>query len=230
MSVAQQGKPSASAPSAAPPPRRRPLAAILAALVVVLALGAAALWIAADRIAGWPFDSTETIDRSGPAVLLTLTDLAEHRAATGRFQVIVDLERDVPVVPRQIAGERVLFVAQGSVDATVDFAELGPETVEVSEDRTRVEVQLPRARLSEPTVDPEDSYVFERSRGLLDRLGSVFADNPSAERELYLAAEERLAEAAAESDLLEAAERNTTSMLTGLLGSLGFTDVEVAYR
>jgi hypothetical protein len=218
------------------PPTRSPrspwrwIAGILIVVMATLAALAAVVWFSFDQLGSLlPFGETGTVDRSQGAVLLTLSDLSEFTAASGRFQVIIDIERDVPVVPRQIAGERVLFVAQGSVDAAVDFSELGPGTVRIDDARERVVLDLPHAELTEAQVDPEASYVFARERGILDRIGGVFSDNPTSERELYLTAEEKLATAAEESDLVEQAERNTTAMLQGLLGSLGFHDITVNY-
>jgi hypothetical protein len=72
--------------------------------------------------------------------------------------------------------------------------------------------------------------VYDRDRGVIDRLGSIFSEDPSIERDLYPLAEEKLAEAARDgSGLLERAERNTRQMLEGLLRSLGFTSIEVTF-
>ncbi|HUP24648.1 MAG TPA: DUF4230 domain-containing protein [Thermoanaerobaculia bacterium] len=204
---------------------------LLAALVLLMALGLGVLLAVLEltqRLSN-PF-ATETVDRTGPAVLEALEDLSEYRAATGHFEVILDVEEDAPFLPSALRGERTLFVAVGSVEATVDFAGLDDEAVYVSEDRSAVVIRLPAAQLGDARVDPESSYVFERRRGLLDRLGSVFSDNPTSERELYLEAEERLAEAAEETDLLPLAEANTRNMLETLLRSLGFTDIRIAFE
>jgi hypothetical protein len=72
--------------------------------------------------------------------------------------------------------------------------------------------------------------VFSRERGLLDRLGSVLSDNPTSERELYRLAQEKMAAAAAESDLVGRAEQNTRAMLESMLRSLGYRDVTVTFR
>ena len=123
-----------------------------------------------------------------------------------------------------------LFVAAGNVDAGVDFSGLTAEAVTVSSDRRAVTVALPHARLSRPRVDPARSYVYERDRGVLDRVGSVFSDNPTSERPLYLLAEQRLAAAArGDSGIVERAEQNTRAMLEQLLGALGFTEVEIVF-
>lgn len=201
--------------------------AALALVVLLVVLGMAVLPRMLPSLPN-PF-GVERVDRSGPAVLQALEDLSEYHAATGRFQVILDVEDDASFLPSALRGERTLFIAAGSVDAVVDFDAVGPDAVELSEDRTRATISLPPARLAEPHIDPERSYVYERQRGLLDRVGSLFSDEPTSDRELYLLAEERLAEAAAETDLTDAAERNTSAMLTALLGSLGFTDVDVRF-
>jgi hypothetical protein len=78
-------------------------------------------------------------------------------------------------------------------------------------------------------VDPQESYVASRDRGVLNRLGGVFSDNPTSERELYLAAERKIAVAAQTAGLQKRAEDNTRSMLTGLLGTLGYTDVHIEF-
>ena len=210
--------------------RRRAFAAIGLVALAIVALLAALAWFGIQQLTSWlPFAETQTVNRTQGAVLLALDDLAEFHASTGRFQVIVDIERDVSGVPTQIAGERVLFVAQGSVDATVDFSQLDTASVHVDEPGQSVVIELPRAELSDAVVDPDASYVFDRQRGLLDRLGGIFTDSPTSERQLYLAAEEELARAAAESELVEQGQRNTTAMLQSLLGSLGFADITVTY-
>ena len=213
--------------------RRRP-GGLLGTVAVVLLVAAAALGVArlGDLLPDLrnPF-ATETVDRTGPAVLKALADLHEYRAASGSYQVIVDLERDAKYLPPSLKGERTLFVGVGSVDASVDFGGISPASVQMSPDRRSVTVTLPRAQLSEARIDPGRSYVYERRRGLLDRLGAVFSDNPASERELFVLTEQRLeAAAAAEPGLVVRAEENTRTMLEGLLGTLGFTQVVVNFE
>lgn len=176
----------------------------------------------------WPFGSEE-VDRTGPVLLTSLTDLEEYHAATGSFQVVVDVERDDGWLPSVLSGERTIFLATGEVDAVVDFTGLGTGAVEVSEDGETVTISLPPARLDEADVDLESSRVLSRDRGVLDRVGGIFSDNPTSEREVSARAEDELDAAAADSDLLERAEENTTEMLTGLGKALGFSEVIVRY-
>lgn len=175
-----------------------------------------------------PFE-TETTDRSQPAVLRSIEPLSEFRAATANLEVIVEVEQDT-ILPSFLKGERVLFVAAGTVDAGVDFSDLGADAIEVDEDRTEVTITLPAARLFEARVDPDRSRVFDRDRGVIDRLESVFEDSPTEDRSLFVLSERKLSEAAAaDPELLATAERNTRSMLEGMLRGLGFQRVTIRF-
>ena len=216
-------------PAPDPPPRRFPTGLVVLGVVILggfLFVG----WVR-DLIPdfGNPF-TTETIDRSGPAVLKSIQNLQDYRAASGHFEVIVDVEQDTRFVPSSIKGQRVLFVAIGSVDAGVNLSGLDESAVEVSDNRRSVSIELPPATLREPELDLERSYVYDRDRGAIDRIQSLLGDDAGVEPELYTLAEEKLANAARDgSGLLARAEQNTRQMLEGLLLALGFTRVEVRF-
>jgi hypothetical protein len=175
-----------------------------------------------------PFERTR-VDRSAPALLQRLEDLSEYRAASAQLQELIDIEEDTRFVPSLISGERTSFLAFGTVDAVVDFSSLGSGAVTVDDERTTVAVRLPRATIDDVKVDPKQSRVLDRERGVLDRLGSVFSDSPTSERGLYLLSEEKLKTAAASSGLRARAELNTKRMLTALFRSLGFTDITITF-
>ena len=220
-------------PPPSPPPERprRDVPWGLIALAVIV-LGTA--WMV-DRVADvFPdFDTPfaeETIDRTGPAVLKSIRDIGEYRAASGDFEVIVDLEQDT-TLPDELLGERTLFVAAGSVDAGVNLGAVDDEAVEVSDDRRSATITLPPARLFEPEVDQSRSYVYERDRGLFNRIGDFFSDGGESQREVTLLAEQKLREAAQRgAGLVPRAEENTREMLTSLLTALGFTEVEIRFE
>ncbi|MYQ52466.1 MULTISPECIES: DUF4230 domain-containing protein [unclassified Streptomyces] len=170
-----------------------------------------------------------TTDRSGPAVLKAVQDMSAYQAASGDFQVVVDLEKDTKFLPDAVRGTRTLYVGAGTVAASVDLGGVAEDGVKVDEDRTEAELRLPHAVLSKPALDPDRSYAVSKQRGLLDRLGDLFSDNPGSEQAVNKLAARRIAEAAEESGLTTRAEKNTTSMLQGLLGSLGFEKVTVRY-
>jgi hypothetical protein len=60
---------------------------------------------------------TETKDRSGPTLLQSIQDMSRYDAASGNFQVVVDLEKDSKYLPDAIRGTRTLSVGAGTVDA-----------------------------------------------------------------------------------------------------------------
>ena len=215
--------------SSAPAPRRRRRVPLR---LVAAGAAAAVLVPVGMQVAGWlpedPFGRDE-VDRSTTPLLLALEDLQEYHAATGTFQVVVDREVDTRYVPSAISGERVQLLATGTADAYVDFSALDAGAVTLSGDGTTATIELPAPRLDDVRIDPEESRVLDRDRGLVERIGDAFEDDPVDDSALYAMAEDRLAAAAAESDLRERAEDNTRDMLTGLARSLGVQQVEVTF-
>jgi len=200
-------------------------------LLIVLSLVGSFVWV---RGVLPDFDNpfaAETVDRTQPAVLQSLQDIGEYRAASANYELLVDLEQDTDL-PAALLGERTLFVAVGSVDAGVDLRAIGPDAVSLSSDGAGVTVTLPAAEVYDAQLDLGRSYVYERDEGLLNRIGGVFSGDGGGgyEQEVMVVAEERLNEAArANGDLAERAEENTATMLESLLRSLGFERVEIRF-
>ncbi|MCD9874450.1 DUF4230 domain-containing protein [Streptomyces guryensis] len=172
---------------------------------------------------------TQTHDRSGPALLQSIQDMSRYDAASGNFQVVVDLEKDTKYLPDAIRGSRTLYIGAGTVDAYVDLGKVGKDDVAVNGDRTSATLRLPHAALGKPALDPDRSYAVSKQRGLLDRLGDLFSDNPNSEQAVQKLAVKHIGDAAKDSGLTARAETNTTDMLDGLLRSLGFKEVHVSY-
>jgi hypothetical protein len=220
-------------PPAPPPPPDRPHRRIpwrlLAVGAAIVALVVAVDW-ARDLLPDFdnPF-AERTVDRTQPAVLQSIQDVGEYRAAAGNYQVVVDLEHDTDL-PSELLGTRTLFVAVGSVDAGIDLRRIEADAVDVSDDGRAVTITLPHARLYEAEIDLSKSYVFEREEGVLNRIGNLFTGSDDYERELMLVAERRMNEAArANGDLARRAEENTAQMLESLVRSLGFERVDVRF-
>jgi uncharacterized protein DUF4230 len=207
---------------------RRGVVGSVVGVTVVLLVALLALFGLA-RLTHWPFGSEER-DRSGPAVLTAMRDLSEYHAATGQYQVVIDIQQDAKFLPDVIKGKRTIFLAIGSVDSYVDFRKLGDDAVSVSADRKSVSITLPPAQLSKPNVDPDQSRVLNQDLGLIDRLGNLFSDQPNPQnQQMYQLAEQRLADAAKQVGLQKRAEDNTKATLDKLLRSLGFTTVTITY-
>ena len=176
-----------------------------------------------------PF-ATDTVDRTGPAVLDAVVELQELRVASANLQVVVDVEKDVRNVPSWLKGQRTVIVAAGTVDATVDLGALNDADVMLSEDRRSVTLTVPRPKLGEARLDMERSHVVARERGIVDRVEGALGDGAD-DQALYVIAEQRLdAAAAADDRLIEKAEASTRATITALLRDLGFDEVRIAFR
>jgi hypothetical protein len=202
-------------------------------------LGAVAIAVAATMVVGLglltgllnignPF-TTQTIDRTPPIVLRRLESLSSYRGASANFEVNVDVEKKHRFIPSVIAGERTVLLAVGSVEAVVDFGDIDASRVVQSGGGERVVVTLPHARTLRAVVDPNQSHVATRDRGLADRIGGAFTDSPTSEQPLYRLAVQKMNKAAGSSGVTARAERNTTKMLQGLLGKLGYGQITVRY-
>lgn len=208
---------------------RRRWMKVLAGGAAVVALVPFGAQVAA--VPGWsnPFEQ-RTVDRSPAPLLTAMRDVAQFRAATGTFQVLVDLERDTPNVPAVISGERTTFFATGRVDSVVDFSALDGRHVVVSPDRLVVTISLPAPTLEPAIIDPAQSRVVGQERGIVERVTGVFDQAPRSDQELYLLAASKLDAAARTSDLPARAEESTRSMLTNLGTSLGYHRVTVLFE
>lgn len=209
-------------------PRQRPagtspVTAVLLALVLlaVVSIGVIAL---VD-----PFAS-ETVDRSGPAILRRMRALEEFTAAEATFTQDVDLEEDTPWVPDFLKGERVVAIVTGSVRGVVDFSELDERSIVVDDDRTTIRVRLPEPVLSDVDIEESSSRIVARERGIVDRLGDVLAANPTDDAPVFQAAEDKLAQQAQDSEVLEEARDNTERWLRVFLGAAGFETVEIDWQ
>lgn len=200
------------------------LLSLIVVLLLLLVLGVLNLLPkAAD-----PF-GTETKDRTDSVLLKSIQDMSRYEASSGSYQVVVDLDKDAKFLPDAVRGSRTLFVGKGEVGAYVDLGDVGEDAVEVSRDRKEATLKLPHARLEKPALDAKRSYAVTKERGILDRLGDVFSDNPNDEREVHELAVRHIGDAAKKSDLTARAEKNTRSMLRELLVSLGYEKVSVQF-
>src|SRR5215475_2195100 len=178
---------------------------------------------------GNPFTSQRT-DRSGPVLLVSIQDLSRYEAASGNFQVIIDLQNNRRFLPEFLFNERSLFVADGSVDAYVDFSKIGQGDIKLdSTDSKKVTIDLPAPQIEPPNLDLGRSYLYATQRGLINRFSDVFGGNSTDEQQLYQLGQQKIAAAALDSQLPKRAEQNTRAMLTGMLRSLGYTTITVNF-
>lgn len=177
-----------------------------------------------------PF-SQERVDNSQPPLLKSIQKLSEYHAAQGNFEVVVDLEDDVAHVPDWLSGRRAVFVGTGTVDAYVDFSALSEGAVALSADKTKVEVVLPAPQLDAGDLDLDSGHFVLDDRGWLDRLADYWLgdDDPDFQLEVMQSAEQKVSDAAQQTELKERAEENTQAMLEGFLQALGYETVTITF-
>jgi hypothetical protein len=198
-------------------------ATVLAVAVLVIALSAVHLLPQLRN----PFAERTTIT-SQPVLLKSITALSRYEAASGSFQVVVELSQH-SLLPSFLQGTDTLFIGQGNDIAFVDFGQLKGRAIQVSANRAAVTVTLPHAQLEPAVLNVRQSYVYAQQQGLLNRIGNFFGGNPNSQQQVYIAAQQRIQAAARHSPLLAEAERNTRAMLNGMLGSLGFKRITVNF-
>lgn len=201
--------------------QRRGLGTVATASLVVIALALVGL-LAAGIV--YAFTGTDTIDRSGPAVVERLRKVERFTAAEQPVTAQIDIEKD-NILPDFVSGERVIALADGRVRATIDLSQVDDDAVRVSDDGRSVTLNLPEPELEDVQVD--HLRVVSQSRGLVERASDFFAGVPFDDQELTDAAKAKLNSAAAKGDALDGAKQNAERWFEVFLGAAGFEDVTV---
>jgi hypothetical protein len=198
--------------------------AVAAVLVLVVVLSAVHLLPQLRN----PFAETTTV-RSQPVILKSITELSRYEAASGSFEVVVDLTKRTSLLPSFLAGSETLFVGQGTDIAYIDFSQLKSQAITVNTNRTSVTIALPKAQLEPAVLDVSQSYVYAQQQGLFNRIGNFFSGNPNSQQQVYILAQQKIQTAAQQSPLLTQAQKNAEGMLDSMLTSLGFQHVTVTF-
>src|SRR5262249_20533390 len=136
-------------------------AAVAAVAVLVIALSAVHLLPQLRN----PFAEKTTVT-SQPVLLKSITALSRYQAASGSFQVVVDLAQHARL-PSFAQGRETRFIGQGTDIAFVNFGQLKGQAIRVSANRSAVTVTLPHAQLEPAVLNVRQSYVYARQQGLL---------------------------------------------------------------
>ncbi len=114
-------------------------------------------------------------------------------------------------------GDKLIFVAHGTVIAGIDMSKMQPEDMWVK--GQVLYVRLPPAEVFVTTLDNNKSYVYNRDTGLLTK-GDV-----NLETTARAAAEKEILQAALDEGVLSQAQQNGEDYLSRLFRGLGFPDV-----
>lgn len=154
-----------------------------------------------------------------PLVLRQVRGLSELTTTEFTMQTVVTAQQGRTLGPFQF-NTRLLYVAYGQVRAGVDLSQLGPDGVQVRDQRAIV-VRLPPPRILDRKLDVERSYVYDFERGILAPQASDL--QTEAERRAL----EQILAGACESDILGEANRRAELAVGALLNALGFEEIRV---
>ena len=163
--------------------------------------------------------ATPVILPNAALIVNQINDLARLETASVDLEKVITAERGSDALFGSFS-ESMIFVANGTVVAGIDFEELVEGDLKVVDPET-VWVHLPAAKIFEdlPVLDNEESYVADRDTGLF-----VSAD-PELETEVRRVAERTIREEAVETGVVSVADENAKAFMESFLTSLGFTNV-----
>ena len=199
------------------------LAGILIGVLLAMLLVAAAIW----AFTGFGLLEFGRMLRGGqvhisldqPTVIRQIRELQRLETVSYTVDKIVSGERENPVLPSFLAGDRLLLVVHGEAIAGVDLSKLQPSDVVVN--RQSVSIHLPPAEIFTVRLDNAKTRVYSRDTGLFS------TPDPNLEGEARQEAERQIQAAALQDGILKTADNNARQTLTTLLTGLGFGNVEI---
>ena len=203
------------------------LAAILVlALVVGAFLGVLGVSLVSKRDLGlwgrfWSAVSgrSTSLDVSQPTVVSRIQQLQKLETVVYTMDKVVTGERENPVFPDFLAGDRLLLLVHGEVIAGIDFSTLRNPNVSVTGKNVRL--RLPDAQIFTTRLDNAKTRVYSRQTGLLVPV------DPNLETKVREEAEHQIHEAALADGILKTAQQNARSTIIGMLRGLGFEKIDL---
>jgi hypothetical protein len=132
---------------------------------------------------------------------------------------IVTGEKDNPLLPDFIAGDRLLMIVHGQVVAGIDFTRMKNGDIKIQGKEVRVHLPNPQVLLTR--LDNARTRVYSRNTGIMVRV------DPNLESQVRQEAEGQLLQEAAVGGILNKARDNARATVTALLLGMGFDKVEV---
>jgi hypothetical protein len=158
-----------------------------------------------------------------PTVIPDPVTIVHEVRSMARLETIqYSVEKIISAETRQglfgfLVGDRILFVAHGTVIAGVDLQKLQPEDMRV--EGGVLYVTLPPAEIFVATLENDKSYVYDREQGVLTR------GDQNLETVARQAAEDEIEAAALEDGILAQAQVNAENFLYRFFLQLGFPEV-----
>jgi hypothetical protein len=210
--------------STQPVPRRsRPvlLPGLLTGAVIALLLAVLMARVQSGPLAAvWSLLSgRNTRITSEGSVIERIQRLQRMETVVFNMDKIVTGEKDNPILPDFIAGDRLLMIVHGQVIAGIDFSRLKSSDIKIQ--GKDVKIHLPNPQILITRLDNARTKVYSRSTGLLIPV------DPNLETQVRQEAEGELLQEAGLGGIIAQARDNARGTVTTLLQGMGFEKVEV---
>ena len=165
------------------------------------------------------YSSSFSVRMSKTTVVRELRELNRLETASFTIEKVVDAGTTGNKFQEILFGDRILLIASGQVIAGIDLSKLKASDISI-QDRT-LRIVLPAPEILVTTLNNEDTRVYDRRLGLLNR------GDTSLESRARLEAEKAITQAACQGKILDEASKNARNQLTALFKAMQFTTVVI---
>lgn len=162
---------------------------------------------------------SNTNQQQNAAVILQIRTLNRWETASYTVQQIIDNGTSGNVFQQFLFGNRILLIAQGTVIAGFDLANIPNNSIQVS--GKSITLQLPAPEILSASLDESQTRVYDSQKGLL------VPSNNNLESEARVSAVNKIQQAACSEGVLTTASGNAKKQLTTMMQALGFTNIVI---
>ena len=169
-------------------------------------------------VVGWFFGEGQSQTTTSAVALEGIQKLDQLDTVRMTQSVVVTKETGGTELRRFLAGEEVILVAVGDVEAGVNLSDLTEQDVQVEENA--VTLNMPEPEISSVALDEEETRLYDRDQGIL----RLRPDETLVE-EARQEAQDELEATARQNDIRATAERNAEDTIRTFLTTLGYENV-----
>ncbi|MEO6966189.1 MAG: DUF4230 domain-containing protein [Acidobacteriaceae bacterium] len=192
-------------------------------LGILLGILAFAIFVREAKIGAWDHlaaivtGRSLTFNTSQPTVVNKIQRLQRLETVTYSLDKIIEGDRESPILPNFLAGDKLLLVVHGEVIAGVDLSQLKSNDIDIR--GRNVRVHLPPSQIFITALDNTKTRVYSRTTGLL------VPEDPNLESEVRAKAQDQIQQAALADGILATASKNAQATIQSMLLGLGFEHV-----
>lgn len=192
--------------------RRRLLLGLV--LLLIVAVGAVGVWRLTRRAVTQELVRPQEEQVDLTAVVTQVRELSRLETASMRVVHVSTITQSYKLLPNQVAGDQLTFLAAGDVIAGIDLAAIRQEDVWRDPDGTVV-LRLPPAQILVSRLDNRESRVLTRTTGMLRRA------DVNLESRARQGAEQGIRREAVQKGILRMAANNAETKLAQFVRTLG---------